>query len=344
MIPPRALARGSFRRNRRSGQFRRPVACARNQLCRGFQQKTRPRWICDYARDWRMVDALRRHARCKLSPAPSTISCCRRSSPSDLRHCGRARRLCRAHARTAGVSDRNRRLGDGVLASASCIMSACRRCISPGPRPYVPSYIVASIGVSIAASAFALWTIDRRPTRPRLFLGAIALGLAISGMHYTAMAGMRLDPLCYDVSRFIGAESALSRNTLALLATVVAFGVSGAFLLSLVPDASGPRGLEAPPKAGPAATGAPTAARDLASTPFQEARAAEPPPAASPIGNRRQPRSGSRRMGGREKSPSAIFTPSAPTPITLMSTTARRNISARFRSARSKRASIQVRS
>ena len=106
-----------------------------------------------------------------------------------------------------------------------------------GPTSYAPSYVVASIAVSIAASAFALWTIDSRPTRPRLFLGAIALGLAISGMHYTAMAGMRLDPLCYDVSRFVGAESALSRNTLALLATVVAFGVSGAFLLSLVPDA-----------------------------------------------------------------------------------------------------------
>ena len=75
-----------------------------------------------------------------------------------------------------------------------------------GPTSYVPSYVVASIGVSIGASAFALWTIDRRPTRPRLFLGAIALGLAISGMHYTAMAGMRLDPLCYDVSRFVGAE------------------------------------------------------------------------------------------------------------------------------------------
>jgi hypothetical protein len=156
-----------------------------------------------------------------------------------------------------------------------------------GPTSYVPSYVVASIGVSIAASAFALWTIDRRPTRPRLFLGAIALGLAISGMHYTAMSGMRLDPLCYDVSRFIGAESALSRNTLALLATVVAFGVSGAFLLSLVPDASGPRGVEvASPEAGPAAPGAPTAPRDLASAPFQEAPPAEPPPVASPVGSR----------------------------------------------------------
>ncbi len=110
-----------------------------------------------------------------------------------------------------------------------------------GPTSYVPSYVVASIAVSIAASAFALWAIGSRPTRPRLFLGAIALGLAISGMHYTAMAGMRLDPLCFDVSRFVGAESALSRNTLALLATVVSFGVSGAFLLSLVPDARVPR-------------------------------------------------------------------------------------------------------
>jgi diguanylate cyclase len=110
-----------------------------------------------------------------------------------------------------------------------------------GPTSYAPSYVVASIAVSIAASAFALWAIDSRPTRPRLFLGAIALGLAISGMHYTAMAGMRLDPLCFDLSRFVGAESALSRNTLALLATVVSFGVSGAFLLSLVPDARAPR-------------------------------------------------------------------------------------------------------
>ena len=111
-----------------------------------------------------------------------------------------------------------------------------------GPTSYAPTFVVASIAVAIGASAFALWTIDSRPTRPRLFLGAIALGLAISGMHYTAMAGMRLDPLCYDVSRFVGAESALSRNTLALLATIVAFGVSGAFLLSLVPDGRAPRG------------------------------------------------------------------------------------------------------
>jgi len=122
-----------------------------------------------------------------------------------------------------------------------------------GPTSYAPSYVVASILVSIGTSAFALWAIDSRPTRPRLFVGAVALGLAISGMHYTAMAGMRLDPLCFDVSRFVGAESALSRNTLALLATVVSFGVSGTFLLSLVPDARSPRSAAAAlPDARPA--------------------------------------------------------------------------------------------
>jgi NO-binding membrane sensor protein with MHYT domain len=140
-----------------------------------------------------------------------------------------------------------------------------------GPTSHVPSYVVASIAVSIAASAFALWAIGSRPTRPRLFLGAIALGLAISGMHYTAMAGMRLDPLCFDVSRFVGAESALSRNTLALLATVVSFGVSGAFLLSLVPDARSPRsGEAAPPDAEPAA---PVAEPMAAPAPFAAAPA-----------------------------------------------------------------------
>ena len=181
------------------------------------------------------------------------------------------------------------RIGTGALAMGLGIslmhyvgMSAVHLA---GPTSYVPSYVVASIAVSIAASAFALWTIDSRPTRPRLFLGAIALGLAISGMHYTAMAGMRLDPLCFDASRFVGAESALSRNTLALLATVVAFSVSGAFLLSLVPDARAPRSAEASPaEAEPAAPLAPIEAHDLEPAPFQKSPPAEPEPVAPPVG------------------------------------------------------------
>jgi NO-binding membrane sensor protein with MHYT domain len=105
-----------------------------------------------------------------------------------------------------------------------------------GPTYQESPFVVASVLVSISASAFALIALGRRPNRLRLFLGAVGLGFAISGMHYTAMAGMRLDPLCYDVSRFVEAEPALSRNALALIATIISFGVSGAFLLSLIPD------------------------------------------------------------------------------------------------------------
>jgi NO-binding membrane sensor protein with MHYT domain len=105
-----------------------------------------------------------------------------------------------------------------------------------GPTSQETPYIVLSVVISVAASGVALWTLERRATRSRVLGAAVALGLAISGMHYTAMAGMRLDPLCFDVTRFVAADSALSRNTLALLTTMIAFGVSAAFLLSLVPD------------------------------------------------------------------------------------------------------------
>lgn len=110
-----------------------------------------------------------------------------------------------------------------------------------GPTTQETPFVVASVAISVAASAIALWALDRRATRSRLFGAAAALGLAISGMHYAAMAGMRLDPTCFDVTRFVAAESALSRNALALLTTMIAFGVSGAFLLSLVPDARSAR-------------------------------------------------------------------------------------------------------
>jgi NO-binding membrane sensor protein with MHYT domain len=106
-----------------------------------------------------------------------------------------------------------------------------------GPIHEDMRYVAASFVVSVAASGFALWALGARPGRPGLFLGAVALGLAICGMHYTAMAGMRLEPSCFDTTRFVEASGAMSRNTLALLATVIAFGVSGAFLLSLVPEA-----------------------------------------------------------------------------------------------------------
>jgi PAS domain S-box-containing protein len=90
-------------------------------------------------------------------------------------------------------------------------------------------YVAASMAIAIAASGLALWLATGRGGRPPLILSAIALGAAVSGMHYTAMAGLTLLP-------YPGAAAgaaALSTDLLAIIVVVVAFCVSGIFLLIL---------------------------------------------------------------------------------------------------------------
>ncbi len=96
---------------------------------------------------------------------------------------------------------------------------------------HAPAYVAASLIIAVAASGLALWLAAGRGARPPLVLSAIAFGVAVSGMHYTAMAGMTLFP-------HVGTQSApvLSTDLLAIVVAVVAFCVSGIFLLFLVPD------------------------------------------------------------------------------------------------------------
>jgi NO-binding membrane sensor protein with MHYT domain len=93
-------------------------------------------------------------------------------------------------------------------------------------------YVVASLVVAIAASGLALWLAAARGGRMPLILSATVFGIAVSGMHYTAMAGVTLFPHQTAIS---GAP-ALSTDFLAIVVAVVAFCVSGMFLLLLVPD------------------------------------------------------------------------------------------------------------
>jgi NO-binding membrane sensor protein with MHYT domain len=95
--------------------------------------------------------------------------------------------------------------------------------------------VIASAIIAIAASGLALWLAGGRGGRPPLFLSAIALGVAISGMHYTAMAGLTL----HAVAQPQISAPALSSDLLAIVVAIVAFLVSGIFLLTLVPDRSG---------------------------------------------------------------------------------------------------------
>jgi len=93
-------------------------------------------------------------------------------------------------------------------------------------------FVAASMAVAIAASGLALWLATGRGVRPPLVLSAIAFGIAVSGMHYTAMEGVSLFPHVSAVST----APALSTDLLAIVVAVVAFCVSGIFLLFLVPE------------------------------------------------------------------------------------------------------------
>src|SRR5262249_27419053 len=50
----------------------------------------------------------------------------------------------------------------------------------------------ASLGIAIAAPGLALWPAPGGGGRPPLVLSAIVFGIAVSGMHYTAMEGVML--------------------------------------------------------------------------------------------------------------------------------------------------------
>ncbi|HKN31371.1 MAG TPA: MHYT domain-containing protein [Roseiarcus sp.] len=118
-------------------------------------------------------------------------------------------------------------MGLGIVAMHYIGMETLRACaemVNAAP------FVVASAAVAIAASALALWLAFGGGSYS-LALAAAALGLAISGMHYTATSGLSLYP------RAGAAQApALSPDLLAVLVAIVAFLVSGGFLLLLLPE------------------------------------------------------------------------------------------------------------
>lgn len=96
-----------------------------------------------------------------------------------------------------------------------------------------PVYVLASVLIAVIASGLALWLAFASETRPPLLVCAAVLGCAISGMHYTAMAGLTLHPIVGSPSP---GTPAISSDLLAVIVSVVAFLVSGVFMLALVPD------------------------------------------------------------------------------------------------------------
>jgi diguanylate cyclase len=120
-------------------------------------------------------------------------------------------------------------MGGGIFSMHYIGMSALH---ASAHMIHAPVYVAGSMAVAIAASGLALWLANHKGVRPPMILSAIAFGIAVSGMHYTAMEGMTLFPHATALS----AAPVLSTDLLAIVVAVVAFGISGIFLLTLVPD------------------------------------------------------------------------------------------------------------
>lgn len=96
-------------------------------------------------------------------------------------------------------------------------------------------FVAMSAAFAVVASGFALWLAAGRGVHPPLIISAGVLGIAIAGMHYTAMAGLTL---FFPHTTAPITSPAISSDLLAIVVSIVAFLVSGVFLLILVPDRS----------------------------------------------------------------------------------------------------------
>jgi class 3 adenylate cyclase len=96
-----------------------------------------------------------------------------------------------------------------------------------------PIMVGFSIVIGILGSAAALWITFYAARRPPLFICAVLLGLAISGMHYTAAEGTGFSAPVIPSTQ---GSPAVSPDFLAMIVALVGFFMSGAFLLTLVPE------------------------------------------------------------------------------------------------------------
>lgn len=118
---------------------------------------------------------------------------------------------------------------------------------------YNGGLVAASILIGIAASTLALW-LAFSPKGPWQTVAAAAvMGLAISGMHYTAMAAATFLPV--EVLIAFSAP-ALSPHLLAIVVAVAAFLIFGVTLLIALPDLPRDRGEPAPERAAAGTEGA----------------------------------------------------------------------------------------
>jgi diguanylate cyclase len=96
--------------------------------------------------------------------------------------------------------------------------------------------VLLSILIAIVTAYGGLRAFLARQDGIRLIASSIAFGVAVSGMHYTAMYGMRFVACSPEQARVHASGLAASPQILSLVVTVLCFVIAAGFLLSLVPD------------------------------------------------------------------------------------------------------------
>lgn len=102
---------------------------------------------------------------------------------------------------------------------------------------FAPEGYVISTMIAIGASIGAFWLAYRERPHAHLALGAVALGLAISAMHYSAMIYTRFS-LATEIVPI--SEPTLTGGVLAMIVAVAAFVICGLFLLTALPLGEAP--------------------------------------------------------------------------------------------------------
>ena len=101
---------------------------------------------------------------------------------------------------------------------------------------HAPGMVALSVVIAIAAAYGGLRAFLARWGGLQLLLSAIAFGVAVSGMHYTAMAGMKIVPLAAGAHHHDMEGLVASPQILSLVVALLCFVIAAGFLLSLVPD------------------------------------------------------------------------------------------------------------
>lgn len=111
-------------------------------------------------------------------------------------------------------------MGFGICLMHYVGMAALKTAVSLGNDPL---YMVASFVIAAAASTAALFTARFEQSFRRSILAALILGLAIVGMHYTAMAGLKLTHVTGETAPLPGAPPYVLGVSVALGTVAILF-------------------------------------------------------------------------------------------------------------------------